>query len=69
MEIRYKVTFRCGMAMGVADLAFDDLGEFAKGKIIDKIESYPVGNDPYSRHTRNTPDPDLDDDKSRHRAL
>lgn len=65
MDIRYKVTFRYGMAHGVADVAGDDLVRFSMGKTIENIESYVVGSDPYPR---NTPDPDLDYDKSRHRV-
>ena len=67
MEIRFKVHFRNrrnGVA-GVADLAFDDLLPFASRYTIDKLVSYPVGSDPYPR---NTPDPDMDYDKSRHRC-
>ena len=66
MTVRYKVTFRCGMASGIADLAFDQLTKFAMGKTIDNIQSYVVSNDPYHNPPR---DEDMDYDKSRHRCM
>ena len=71
MEIRYQVFFsrideNGNGISGSADLAFDDLVPFFRGKTIHHLRSYVVGNDPHSRP--NVKDPDLDYDKSIHRC-
>ena len=68
MTIRYKVSFanRNGIC-GTADLAFEDLVKFSMRNNVVDLKSYVVGrDDPYPR--KNTPDPDMDYDKSRHRC-